>query len=376
MNARLLYGLAGGFVLAYFLDPTSGRRRRADAMNRATGRYNGGRKFLDKASRDLVNKTVGSLRGLRKTLRRREEGEHLSKDLIVARVRSVLGHHVSHPKAVHVGYEDGRVFLRGNILEDEFERVMSALNFVPGLTEIANELEVRAAGDIEEGLSSLVDGRESDSAGTMTPATRLILGTLGLILAVDGFRKRSARGSAEGTLGSMLLARSLTDKPVRQLVQSRASNCVEIDEHVEINAPRGQVFDFFTRYSEYPRFMRNIKKVTDLGNGRSRWVARGPLGIPIKWESEMKEVVPHQLITWKSGDHSAFANSGALRFEETGENSTHLNVRMTYCPPFGKAGSVFSRALRSNPQQKVHEDLQRVKSLLEGAQDWPGNLGD
>ena len=66
-------------------------------------------------------------------------------------VRARLGRVVSHPGALEVDVRDGYIHLRGPILSDEVDLVLSELCNVQGIRGISDELEVHE----EQDLSSL-----------------------------------------------------------------------------------------------------------------------------------------------------------------------------------------------------------------------------
>jgi osmotically-inducible protein OsmY len=49
---------------------------------------------------------------------------------------------VSHPHAIEVGSEDGKGVLKGLVLKDEVDHLLSAVRSVPGIDDVVNRLEV------------------------------------------------------------------------------------------------------------------------------------------------------------------------------------------------------------------------------------------
>src|SRR5947209_6973026 len=106
-------GLGAG--LMYLLDPQGGRRRRALARDKAASALNKGGDAVKKTSRDLGNRTRGLVSQVGSRLR---QGEDVQVDdkVLCNRVRSKLGHAISHASALEVTAEDGRVTLAGPVL--------------------------------------------------------------------------------------------------------------------------------------------------------------------------------------------------------------------------------------------------------------------
>ena len=100
-----LTGMSLGAGLMYLFDPLQGRRRRALLRDRVTRIVNSSEDFLDKASRDLNNRITGMTSELESLLSR----EVPTDRTLVERVRSKMGRYVSHPGAIEVTADQGRV---------------------------------------------------------------------------------------------------------------------------------------------------------------------------------------------------------------------------------------------------------------------------
>ena len=105
------FGLGAG--LMYLLDPDRGRRRRAMVRDRISSRIGDSEAFLGKTARDSANRARGLLA---RTRTRVTPGGRVSDEVLAERVRSKLGRYVSHPGAIEVDAQRGRVVLRGPIL--------------------------------------------------------------------------------------------------------------------------------------------------------------------------------------------------------------------------------------------------------------------
>src|SRR5712691_4631162 len=96
---RILLGGVLGAAAMYFLDPQSGRRRRALTRDQLV---HAGR-VLNEAGKVTARDTAQRARGLWSEAKRRFRREHAVSDgALVGRVRAALGRVVSHPHAVEV----------------------------------------------------------------------------------------------------------------------------------------------------------------------------------------------------------------------------------------------------------------------------------
>jgi uncharacterized membrane protein len=112
--------------------------------------------------------------------------------------------------------------------------------------------------------------------------------------------------------------------------------------------------------------MEGIESVTDLGDGRSRWRARGPAGTSTEWDAEVTADTPDELIGWRSVGASAVWHSGTVRFSDAPRGQgTVVAVEMNYAPPGGKIAAALLKMFRKEPGQQVGDDLRRLKQLLE-----------
>jgi len=75
---------------------------------------------------------------------------------------------------------------------------------------------------------------------------------------------------------------------------------IHVRESVRIEKPINELYRFWRAFENLPRFMTNLESVTDLGNERSRWVAKCPAGLTVQWEAEIINEVENQVIRWRS----------------------------------------------------------------------------
>jgi uncharacterized membrane protein len=58
-------------------------------------------------------------------------------------------------------------------------------------------------------------------------------------------------------------------------------------------------------------------------------------------------------------------HTGFVRFDENWDGSTRVAVQMSYVPPAGALGHAMAQLFGVDPRQAMHDDLMRLKSLLE-----------
>jgi len=129
-----------------------------------------------------------------------------------------------------------------------------------------------------------------------------------------------------------------------------------------IDKPRAELYAFWRRLENLPRFMKNLIEVTDLGNGRSHWVGKSALGLKAQWDAEIVEEREGQFLSWRSLPGSMISNAGTVSFEDSPNGrGTTVRVTMDVGTGLGKVASKLGGAT----QQEVREDLRRLKELME-----------
>jgi len=308
-------------------------------------------------------------RGLAAEMRSLVSSEEVSDEKLVARVRSRMGRFVSHPSAIEVRADQGRVTLSGPILAHEVDDLLSNISSVPGVTEIDDQLEVhKQAGDVPglQGGRPRPGDRFELMQENWSPTARLLVGAAGGALAVYGLSRRDPLSLGLGTIGIGLLARGITNTEMKRLIGvGGGRRAVEIQKDINIAAPVEEVYQFWTNYENFPRFMSNVREVRDAGNGQSHWVVAGPAGVPVEWDAVITERVPNRLLAWKTVEGSAVEHAGIIRFDPNADGSTRVDVKMSYNPPAGALGHGVAALFGSDPKREMDEDLMRMKTLIE-----------
>src|ERR671931_958404 len=102
-----------------------------------------------------------------------------------------------------------------------------------------------------------------------------------------------------------------------------------VEKSVEVEAPVTQVYNQWTQFEEFPRFMEGVEQVKQLDDKRLHWVAE-IAGRRKEWDAEIFEQVPDQKIAWRST--SGAENAGIISFRPLASNRTEITVRMEYEP--------------------------------------------
>lgn len=138
-----------------------------------------------------------------------------------------------------------------------------------------------------------------------------------------------------------------------------------IEKRIEIRAPVERVFDLFSDFESFPRWMKNIKEVRYTGRRYTKWAAEAPLGTEVEWEAETTVFEPDHRIAWRSvrGDVDT---EGEVVFEETRRGTTLMRVVLGYALPAGRLGEMVARLFGKDPERQLEDDLVRFAAVAEG----------
>ncbi|HMI87778.1 MAG TPA: SRPBCC family protein [Polyangiaceae bacterium] len=135
---------------------------------------------------------------------------------------------------------------------------------------------------------------------------------------------------------------------------------------ITVNRPREEVYRYWRDLEHLPTFMAHLESVTMQENGRSKWVANGPMGLPIEWEAEIVADQPNENLAWRSCEGSDVPNQGSVRFlDAPGGRGTEVRVELAYDPPAGALGAAVAKLFGAEPAQGIAGDLRRFKQVIE-----------
>ena len=130
---------------------------------------------------------------------------------------------------------------------------------------------------------------------------------------------------------------------------------------VTVNAPVGQVYQLFSHFNDFPKFMSYIKEVTYKDSQTSHWVA--DVAGSHEWDAVNEGWIENKQIGWRSTD--GLQNHGVVTFETVGDSQTKLKVTLSYDPPAGALGDVGEKlGVGKHFEQKLQHDLDHFAQLV------------
>ena len=132
-----------------------------------------------------------------------------------------------------------------------------------------------------------------------------------------------------------------------------------VKETIDVAVPVSTVYNQWTQFEEFPKFMDGVESVGQIDDTHLRWTAEVG-GERREWQAEIVEQVPDEKVAWHAVDGNG--PNGIVTFEPLGEEKTLVTVEMSY-EPEGRKETLGAKIGLDTRQ--VREDLQRFKQLVE-----------
>lgn len=218
------------------------------------------------------------------------------------------------------------------------------------------------------------------SPGPKTPKSNslALIGALGLIAGTawclkrhTGTRRSGNESSNDspwllGVLGAGLAGAALgVTMKKDKTFDARGQSDVRLASHVIIDRPPEEVYRYWKDLRHLPRVMNFIKRVEPQEGNISHWVAQGPVGPAIEWDSEIVEDDPARVLSWRSLEDSELKNWGSVAFTpRKNDQGTELSIAFNFCPPDNMTGTI-AKFLTGIENASLDQNLLNLKSQLE-----------
>lgn len=139
----------------------------------------------------------------------------------------------------------------------------------------------------------------------------------------------------------------------------------EVRESITVDAPPERVYETWTAFERFPRFMPVVREVRATGPDRNRWVITGPAGAPIEFESIVTRREPPGALAWHTVEGALVSHGGTARFRPSGTGATRIDVVMWWRPAAGAVGEGVAALSGLDPARVLREGLRRFKAEVE-----------
>jgi uncharacterized membrane protein len=147
-----------------------------------------------------------------------------------------------------------------------------------------------------------------------------------------------------------------------------------VQQAVDVAAPIDVVYDQWTQFEDYPKFMHRVQRVEQRDDSHVAFHAK-VWGLNRMWEAEIVEQRPDERIVFKSVNGVQL--TGVVTFHDMAERLTHIELNIDVDPDgpiekIARGTRVIKRAARA--------DLKRFKAYVEMHEDetgaWRGEIQD
>ena len=141
---------------------------------------------------------------------------------------------------------------------------------------------------------------------------------------------------------------------------------VNIRTSFSIDKPRQEVYAFWRKLDNLPLFMKHLDNVDVIDEKRSHWVLKLPTGVAkVSWDAEIVHDEPGYMIGWSSLPDSIIDNAGKVRFRDTEDGGTLIDVVISYQPPAGGLGASLAHVFNPLFKKLVDDDVQNLKQYMD-----------
>ena len=133
----------------------------------------------------------------------------------------------------------------------------------------------------------------------------------------------------------------------------------EMEKSIVVDAPLREVYNQWTQFEEFPRFMEGVKSVRQLDDTHLEWTAE-IAGVAKHWTAEISEQTPDQRIAWHATDGAR--NAGVVTFHRLDDEKSRVTLQLDVEPdgPVETAGDALGFV-----QRRAKGDLERFKAFVE-----------
>jgi len=132
-----------------------------------------------------------------------------------------------------------------------------------------------------------------------------------------------------------------------------------IEQSIDLDVPVRAAYDQWTRFEEFPQFMKGVEEIQQLDDRHLHWVAELG-GTRHEWDAEITEQQPDERVAWRNTDGKD--NAGVVTFHKLSDTSSRVMVQIDFVPEGikEKVGAAINA-----PDRQVKGDLERFKELVE-----------
>jgi uncharacterized membrane protein len=238
------------------------------------------------------------------------------------------------------------------------------------------------AGTVATRATSSVSQKVNDTTGRLNDYAAG--GDGSLLTAVTGAKKLSeGRSPLAATLGAAAsgLAGKATSK-IRDLGpagggQGDTLKVTNIVEQIDVGVPVDVAYDQWTRFTDFPSFMKKVENVEQESDERISWKAQ-VFWSHRTWDATIVDQVPDERIVWRSEGDKGHVD-GAVTFHEVGPQLTRIIAVLEYHPGgfLEKTANLWrAQGRRARLELKHFQRHVMTETVLHPQDGWRGEIRD
>lgn len=132
-----------------------------------------------------------------------------------------------------------------------------------------------------------------------------------------------------------------------------------IEESIEVDVPVSAVYNQWTQFEEFPKFMQGVEEVNQLGDDRLHWKAK-IAGQTREWDARITEQKPDERIAWTTEEGTK--NAGVVTFHRLSDDRSKVMLQLDVEPEGLMENVADGLGLI---RQRATGDLKRFKEFIE-----------
>lgn len=131
-----------------------------------------------------------------------------------------------------------------------------------------------------------------------------------------------------------------------------------IDNTIEVDADIREVYNAWTAFEDYPKFMEVVERVDLVSDDGLHWAAVVEDDL-IEWDADLVEHITDQSVSWRAVDGR---ETGKVTFDKIRTDKTKVHFELEYDPSAWDGDQDVIRAWMS---RRVEQDLTAFKAFIE-----------
>ncbi|MCZ2838132.1 SRPBCC family protein [Modestobacter sp. VKM Ac-2985] len=133
-----------------------------------------------------------------------------------------------------------------------------------------------------------------------------------------------------------------------------------VEKSIDVDVPIRQVYDQWTQFESFPKFMNGVERITQLDDRHTHWVTKIG-GVEREFDAEITEQHPDERVAWKSTDGET-KHAGVVTFHKISDNTTRVMVQLDW-EPQGVVEKV--GAAVGVDDRQISADVKKFKEFIE-----------